>query len=84
MLQDRLLILTLWTGRVPVTVAAAAIHLTCLALGIEKSAKEIGDVAGVAEATIKSTIRTMIPAKDRIFPPDFVPKSELREPLSPK
>lgn len=70
------------TGRVPVTVAAAAIHLTCLALGIEKSAKEIGDVAGVAEATIKSTIRTMIPAKDKLFPPDFIPKNELREPSS--
>lgn len=61
-------------GRVPVTIAAAAIYFTCLALDLDKSAKDIGDVAGVAEATIKTTFRSMFPAKEKLFPADFVPK----------
>ena len=64
-------------GKVPVTVAAAAIYFTCLAMDIDKSAKEIGDVAGVAETTIKQTFRAMYPSRDKLFPPDFVPKVNL-------
>lgn len=70
------------TGRVPVTVAAAAIYLTCLALDIDKSPKEIGDVAGVAETTIKQTIKSMVPASDRLFPSDFVPKVRLSDKIN--
>ncbi|XP_063677970.1 transcription initiation factor IIB-like [Bolinopsis microptera] len=64
-------------GKVPVTVAAAAIYFTCLAMDVDKSAKEIGDVAGVAETTIKQTFRAMFPSRDKLFPPDFVPKVNL-------
>lgn len=65
------------TGRVPVTVAAAAIYFTCLVMDIKKTAKEIGDVAGVAEATIKQTFRCMYPSRTKLFPDDFVPKVPL-------
>jgi transcription initiation factor TFIIB len=62
-------------GRSPISVAAAAIFMACLASADKdkKTAKEIGDIAGVAESTIKQTYRHLAPKADKLFPEDFKP-----------
>ncbi|VUZ55205.1 unnamed protein product [Hymenolepis diminuta] len=66
----RALNLNLVSGRSPVSVAAAAIYMAALALGCRKEKKEIGDVAGCAEATITCTYRAMLPKAVELFPDD--------------
>lgn len=67
----RALNLNLVSGRSPVSVAAAAIYMAALALGCRKEKKEIGDVAGCAEATITCTYRAMHPRAVELFPDDL-------------
>jgi len=69
-------------GRSPISVAAASIFLASqLAGGDEKKqAKEIGDIAGVAEATIKQSYKLMLPRIKDLVMDDFkinIPLSEL-------
>jgi len=58
-------------GRSPVSVAAAAIYLASQASEDKKSQKEIGDIAGVAEVTIRHSYRLLIGKAAELFPPDF-------------
>lgn len=64
--------LDLVPGRSPVSVAAAAIYLASQASEDKKSQKEIGDIAGVAEVTIRQSYRSLIGKAAELFPPDFV------------
>lgn len=57
-------------GRSHVTIAAAAIYMASWALGKRHQPSEIGEVAGVAEATIKPTYKQMLPRARELFPPD--------------
>lgn len=41
-------------GRSPITIAASSILFTCAIFGVNKSAREISDVAGVQDSTIKN------------------------------
>lgn len=59
-------------GRSPISVAAAAIFMACQASEHKKSPKDIGDIAGVAEATIRQSYRLMYPHASKLFPADFV------------
>lgn len=66
----RALNLNLVAGRSPVSVAAAAIYMAAYALGYRKEKREIGDVAGCAEATITCTYRAMHTRANELFPDD--------------
>merc|ERR1712210_322694 len=51
--------LDLVPGRSPISVAAAAIYMAAQASNDKKSQREISDIAGVAEVTIKQSYRLM-------------------------
>lgn len=58
-------------GRSPISVAAAAIYMASQASEEKKSQKEIGDIAGVADVTIRQSYKLMFPKAAELFPPDF-------------
>nr|CAB3251283.1 transcription initiation factor IIB-like [Phallusia mammillata] len=68
------------SGRSPISVAAAAIYMASQASKERKSQKEISEIAGVAEATIRQSYKLMYPRAKDIFPDDFnfhIPLSQL-------
>jgi transcription initiation factor TFIIB len=58
-------------GRSPISVAAAAIYMASQASDDKKTAKEIGDIAGVAEVTIRQSYKSMLPRALDLFPSEF-------------
>ncbi|KAK7580617.1 hypothetical protein V9T40_001246 [Parthenolecanium corni] len=58
-------------GKSPISVAAAAIYMASQASEDKKNQKEIGDIAGVAEATIRMSYKLMLPFAATLFPADF-------------
>lgn len=58
-------------GRSPISVAAAAIYMACQASADKRSPKEIGDIAGVADVTIRQSYKLMYPYAAKLFPDDF-------------
>lgn len=68
------------SGRSPISVAAAAIYMASQASEEKRSQKEISEIAGVAEVTIRQAYKLMHPKASQLFPPDFkfhIPISEL-------
>ncbi|KRX62835.1 Transcription initiation factor IIB [Trichinella britovi] len=68
------------SGRSPVSIAAAAIYMASQASLEKRCAKDIGDVAGVAEVTIRQSYKLMLGSAAKLFPADFkftTPISEL-------
>ena len=63
--------LNIVSGRSPISVAAAAIFMASQESDYKKTQKEIGDIAGVAESTIRQTYNLMIPCAAKLFPEDF-------------
>uniref|UniRef100_A0A4W6FEG1 Transcription initiation factor IIB n=2 Tax=Percomorphaceae TaxID=1489872 RepID=A0A4W6FEG1_LATCA len=63
--------LDLVPGRSPISVAAAAIYMASQASAEKKTQKEIGDIAGVADVTIRQSYRLIYPRAAELFPPDF-------------
>ncbi|XP_035489054.1 transcription initiation factor IIB-like isoform X1 [Scophthalmus maximus] len=63
--------LDLVPGRSPISVAAAAIYMASQASAQKKTQKEIGDIAGVADVTIRQLYRLIYPRAAELFPPDF-------------
>lgn len=60
-------------GKSPISLATAAIYMAVLLHNIDKSAKDIADVSGVAENTIKQTYRALQPRTKDLLPTDFKP-----------
>lgn len=58
-------------GRSPISVAAAAIYMASQASADKKSQKEIGDIAGVADVTIRQSYKLMFPKAAELFPEGF-------------
>jgi transcription initiation factor TFIIB len=58
-------------GRSPISVAAAAIYMASQASETKKTHKEIGDIAGVADVTIRQAYKLMYPHASKLFPEDF-------------
>ncbi|KAL2749543.1 transcription initiation factor IIB [Vespula maculifrons] len=58
-------------GRSPISVAAAAIYMASQASEDKRSQKEIGDIAGVADVTIRQSYKLMYPHASKLFPEDF-------------
>ncbi|GMT10765.1 hypothetical protein PFISCL1PPCAC_2062, partial [Pristionchus fissidentatus] len=63
--------LDLVAGRSPISIAAAAIYMASQASATKKSAREIGEIAGAAEVTVKQTYRLLYPKAAQLFPEDF-------------
>ncbi|XP_013410080.1 transcription initiation factor IIB-like [Lingula anatina] len=63
--------LDLVSGRSPISIAAAAIYMASQASEDKKSQKEIGDIAGVAEVTIRQSYKLMYPKAVQLFPEDY-------------
>jgi transcription initiation factor TFIIB len=63
--------LDLVPGRSPISVAAAAIYMATQASSDKKSQREISDIAGVAEVTIKQSYKLMLPRAAELFPENF-------------
>lgn len=58
-------------GRSPISVAAAAIYMASQASDDKRTQKEIGDIAGVADVTIRQSYKLMYPRAANLFPEDF-------------
>ncbi|XP_041370510.1 transcription initiation factor IIB-like [Gigantopelta aegis] len=58
-------------GRSPISVAAAAIYMASQASEEKKTQREIGDIAGVADVTIRQSYKLMYPQAHKLFPEDF-------------
>lgn len=63
--------LDLVPGRSPISVAAAAIYMAAQASSEKKSQREISDIAGVAEVTIKQSYKLMRDRAAELFPDNF-------------
>ena len=61
LIADRANQLNLVNGKSPISLAAAAIFMAVSANDLNKTAKDIADVSGVAENTIKQTYKAMQP-----------------------
>ena len=51
--------------------AAAAIYMASQASDQKKTQKEVGDIVGVADSTIRQSYRLMYPHRAKLFPKDF-------------
>lgn len=60
------------SGRSPISVAAAAIYMASQASDDKKTQKDISEVAGVAEVTIRQSYKLMYPRAHELFPEGFV------------
>jgi len=58
-------------GRSPISIAAAAIYMASQASKDKRSAKEIGEIAGAAEVTVRQTYKLMLPRATELFPTGF-------------
>merc|ERR1712025_289686 len=58
-------------GRSPISVAAAAIYMASQASEDKRTQKDIGDIAGVADVTIRQSYKLMYPRARELFPEDF-------------
>ena len=58
-------------SRAPDSIAGAAIYMACAAAGEKKSMKDVQDVAGAQENTIRTIYRLMRPRAAELFPADF-------------
>merc|ERR1712018_783427 len=58
-------------GRSPISVAAAAIYMASQASDDKRSQKEIADIAGVADVTIRQSYKLMLPRAAELFPEGF-------------
>uniref|UniRef100_A0A7E4UNB7 TFIIB domain-containing protein n=1 Tax=Panagrellus redivivus TaxID=6233 RepID=A0A7E4UNB7_PANRE len=63
--------LNLVEGRSPVTAAATAIYMAPQASETKKTAKEVGEAAGVSENTIKQYYKLLLPKAKELFPDNF-------------
>lgn len=63
--------LDLVAGRSPISIAAAAIYMASQASTDKRSAKEIGEIAGAAEVTVRQTYKLLLPKAPELFPADF-------------
>jgi len=58
-------------GRSPISVAAAAIYMASQASDDKRTQREIADIAGVADVTIRQSYKLMLPRAHELFPADF-------------
>jgi transcription initiation factor TFIIB len=59
-------------GRSPLSVAAACIYMASNLLGKPKSAKEISQVAGVSDGTIRTAYKYLYQERERLIEPEWI------------
>lgn len=59
-------------GRSPLSVAAACIYMASALLGKPKSAKEISNVAGVSDGTIRTAYKFLYNERDRLIEAEWL------------
>lgn len=59
-------------GRSPLSVAAASIYMASHLLGKPKSAREIGQMAGVSDGTIKTSYKFLYQERDKLIDPEWI------------
>ena len=64
-------VLDIAAGRSPISVAAAAIYMASQPSRDKKSQREIAEVAGVADVTIRQSYKLMLPRATELFPADL-------------
>lgn len=72
-----------FSRRSPLSVVAAAIYLVCQASDAKKTSQEVGEVAGVADVTIRQVYKVMLARAEHLFPASFVFKTPIHQ-LPPK
>lgn len=65
-------------GRSPVSIAGGAIYFTCILLDEPKSAREISQVAGVSEGTIKLVYRLYFNARDQLVKKEWIEEGKAK------
>uniref|UniRef100_A0A182QR36 Transcription initiation factor IIB n=1 Tax=Anopheles farauti TaxID=69004 RepID=A0A182QR36_9DIPT len=71
-IAQRAIGMSLVDGRSPISVAAAAIYMTSQASPNALTPREIEQIAGVAEVTIRQSYELMHPHAAELFPNDFI------------
>ena len=71
LIARRAIDLDLVPGRVPISVAAAAIYMATQFSSNKKTLGEISSIAGVAEVTIKQSYRRLRDRATELFPENF-------------
>ncbi|KAA8567425.1 hypothetical protein EYC84_010442 [Monilinia fructicola] len=59
-------------GRSPLSVAAACIYMASALLGKPKSAKEISQVAGVSDGTIRTAYKYLYADREKLIEPEWI------------
>jgi len=59
-------------GRSPLSVAAACIYMASYLLGSPKSPKEISNVAGVSDGTIRTAYKYLYQERERLIEPEWI------------
>lgn len=59
-------------GRSPISIAAVGIFFVSWLMGNGKSAKEVGDAAGVSEGTIKGAYKALFAAREKLVDPKWI------------
>jgi transcription initiation factor TFIIB len=59
-------------GRSPISIAATGIFFVSWLMGKGKSAKEVGDVAGASEGTIKDAYKALYAAREKLVDPKWI------------
>ncbi|KAG0140816.1 hypothetical protein CROQUDRAFT_725958 [Cronartium quercuum f. sp. fusiforme G11] len=62
------------TGRSPISIAGACIYFAGHLFGCAKSVKEIANIAGVSEVTIKIAYKLLYPKREELVEPEMVAK----------
>ena len=59
-------------GRSPLSVAAACIYMTSHLLGKPKTAREIGQMAGVSDGTIRTAYKFLYQDREKLIEPEWL------------
>jgi transcription initiation factor TFIIB len=59
-------------GRSPISIAATGIFFVSWLMGKGKSAKEVGDVAGASDGTIKDAYKVLYAAREKLVDPKWI------------
>jgi len=59
-------------GRSPLSIAACSIYIASHFVGQPKTAKEISDVAGVSDGTIRNAYKLIYPKRELLIEPSWI------------
>jgi len=59
-------------GRSPLSVAAACIYMASYLLGKPKTPKEISNIAGVSDGTIRTAYKYLYQERERLIEPEWI------------